>query len=100
MRAARIFQGLFFGLCLLSLTGCMALLSLYHKPGNTVHIRFADENGLMLNYTHSWEGELDAAIMIANQKCAEYGKVARMVSAPVAYNLDQSLVRFECLKRS
>jgi len=54
---------------------------------------------VVLEYTHSVNGELQAAIQEAERRCQQYGKHARMsASGPVRLNMDRSVVTFDCVK--
>ena len=71
------------------LTGC--------TPGYSVETISQTAAAVTLEYTHSVNGELQAAIQTAEQRCQQYGKHARMNGEPKRLSVDRALVTFDCV---
>lgn len=67
-------------------------------PGYSLQTISQTAAGVVLEYTHSVNGELQAAIQRAEAQCQTYGKHARMNGEPKRLNLDRSLVTFDCVQ--
>lgn len=67
-------------------------------PGSTVSLISATSSAIVLEYTHVWPKELPAAIQIAEGRCQQYGRHARMNGQPTRLDADRSVVTFDCVK--
>ena len=66
-------------------------------PGRTVNLISATQAAVVLEYTHVWAEELPAAVRIAETRCQQYGRHARMNGQPTRLNADRSVVTFDCV---
>lgn len=66
-------------------------------PGYSVNLISQTPAAVVLEYTHSVGGELQAAVQAAEARCQQYGKHARMNGQPVRLNMDRSVATFDCV---
>lgn len=66
-------------------------------PGYSIDTISQSAAAIVLEYTHSVGGELQAAIKTADSRCQQYGKHARMNGQPTRLNADRSVATFDCV---
>lgn len=66
-------------------------------PGYSVNTVSATPSGVSYEYTHSVSSEYPATVKRAEAHCAQYGKHARPVGAPVRLDIDRAVATFECV---
>ncbi len=77
----------------LLLTGCVAM-----PAGGTISVLAASPAGLTLQYTHWTVGETQAAIALASQHCAAYGKQMQVgPSQQAGFSPDKIVVNYNCV---
>lgn len=89
MKTRRLRRG-FLLVVTLSLTAC--------TPGFSIDTISATPAAIVLEYSHSVNGELQAAIKTAEARCQQYGRHARMNGQPTQLNLDRSVATFDCVQ--
>jgi hypothetical protein len=65
--------------------------------GRTVDLVSQTPAAIVLEYTHVWSEELPAAMRIAETRCQQYGRHARMNGEPKRLNADRSVAVFDCV---
>lgn len=69
--------------------------------GRTVTLVSQSPASVVLEYTHVWPEELPAAIRIAQTRCQQYGRHARILpDFPKRLDEDRSIVAFDCVVTS
>lgn len=66
-------------------------------PGYSIETVSQTSASVVLEYTHSVGGELQAAIRAAEARCQQYGRHARMNGQPTRLNADRSVAAFDCV---
>lgn len=74
-----------------ALTGCS-------PPGYSLDLISQSAAAVVLEYTHSVNGELQAAIQTAEARCQQYGRHARMNGQPVRISADRAVATFDCVR--
>lgn len=67
-------------------------------PGYSLTTISETSSAIVLEYTHSVNGELQEAIRTAQVRCQQYGKNARMNGQPTRLNADRSVATFDCVR--
>lgn len=66
-------------------------------PGYSLKTISETSSAIVIEYTHSVGGELQAAVQTAQARCQQYGKNARMNGQPTRINMDRSVATFDCV---
>jgi hypothetical protein len=66
-------------------------------PGYSLKTISETSSAIVIEYTHSVGGELQAAIRSAEAQCQQYGRHARMNGQPTRINMDRSVATFDCV---
>lgn len=67
-------------------------------PGYSIDTISQTSSAVVLEYTHSVDGELQATIVEAERRCQQYGKHARLNGTPQRLNVDRSVATFDCVR--
>ena len=67
------------------------------RPGFSINLISQTPVAVVLEYSHSVGGELQATIRTAETRCQQYGKHARLNGQPVRLNQDRSVATFDCV---
>lgn len=78
---------------------CITLLTMAAcAPGYSLTTVSETSSAIVLEYTASVNGELQAAVQTAEARCQQYGRHARMAaSGPQRVSVDRAIVAFDCV---